>query len=348
MTTEELLNKLDQICKCGVCLERFHEPKQLVCQHIFCQQCLMQACVTNKMGLMTLFCPTCRERQPLVYRSFDVMKLKPSFFVNQILEVLVEFAVGNGKLLPHSLSTPQKLLNTKITSVYKSINTDTLEHMTQIRTDEFGVRDLKVQELEEQVQRSKEINSQLLIDNYIMKAKLGEPLDQSSDSNLKQASREVSIKKNISQDSESVSNTKCKQLQISDIEKTQGTSHIEAKLNRYLRKKALNNIQREVDDQKCDQEKSKITENENVIPIKKDTKPKGKKHIEKDKVETRKESNVEESPRDFCWRCLRRGHTGVECKENKTILGRYICSKCDKVGHNSNHCQLTAGHSIVD
>ena len=89
---DNLLDKLEQICKCGVCLERFNDPKQLSCQHIFCQRCLMKACITNKMGLMSLFCPTCRERQPMVYNSYDVMKLKPSFFINQILEVVVEFS----------------------------------------------------------------------------------------------------------------------------------------------------------------------------------------------------------------------------------------------------------------
>lgn len=88
---ENLLDKLEQICKCGVCLERFNDPKQLSCQHIFCQPCLMKACIVNKMGLMSLFCPTCRERQPMVYNSYDVVKLKSSFFINQILEVLVEF-----------------------------------------------------------------------------------------------------------------------------------------------------------------------------------------------------------------------------------------------------------------
>ena len=78
-------------------------------------------------------------------------------------------------------------------------------------------------------------------------------------------------------------------------------------------------------------------------PIQKNIKPESKKYTEKSQVETEKESTVNESPResDFCWRCLRRGHIGVACRESKTILGRFICSKCDKVGHSSDHCQLT-------
>lgn len=89
---EAIIGKVEQICKCGVCLERLHEPKQLSCQHIFCQRCLMKTCTQNRMGLMSLFCPTCRERQPMIYRPFDVLRLKPPIFVKQILEVLAEWS----------------------------------------------------------------------------------------------------------------------------------------------------------------------------------------------------------------------------------------------------------------
>ena len=151
-------------------------------------------------------------------------------------------------------------------------------------------------------------------------------------------------------DSESLSNTKNKTLQLNDREESQAINHIEEKLNRYLRKKALNSIQRDVHDHKSTQGNSTFMEEKTHNPIKKNIEPEKRKYTEKSKVKTEKASTVNESPAesDFCWRCLRRGHTGVACQESKTILGRLICSKCDKVGHNSEHCQLTTDKPIAD
>ena len=44
---------------CGICLERFTDPRALPCLHAFCCDCLQR--LTRGMG-KTLFCPTCRKR----------------------------------------------------------------------------------------------------------------------------------------------------------------------------------------------------------------------------------------------------------------------------------------------
>ena len=86
-------SKIEKLCQCAVCLELLKQPRTLVCQHTFCQKCLMLTCVANRMGLMSLFCPTCRQRQPLVFRSSDVTKLQVPYFLNQVLEILNEWTM---------------------------------------------------------------------------------------------------------------------------------------------------------------------------------------------------------------------------------------------------------------
>lgn len=84
--------KFEKLCQCGICLDMLKQPKTLYCQHTFCQNCLMLTCTENRMGLMSLFCPSCRQRQPLVFRPVDVLKLPTPFFVNQVIEILQEWS----------------------------------------------------------------------------------------------------------------------------------------------------------------------------------------------------------------------------------------------------------------
>ena len=219
----------------------------------------------------------------------------------------------------------KQLLNTKITSVYKTINRETLEHMTQIRTDEFGVRDSKVQELEQEVQRSKQINSQLMIDNSIMKAKLDGHdksgcLDYSSQ-NSSTAQITLAGDQSFDVDSEKIkANSHVYSSKKNSLEKK---SYIEQRLNNYLRKKANTHI--ESDSQTI------FTDTDNASePL--TTNPPQKNDNESDGAGVSTQG-------EFCWRCLRRGHTGTQCRENKTILGRAICGKCNAVGHDEEHCK---------
>lgn len=194
--------------------------------------------------------------------------------------------------------------------------------MTQIRTDEFGVRDSKVQELEQEVQRSKQINSQLMIDNTIMKAKLCEQVKSGCLNYSSPNSSSVQIVLPLNDqsfdgvDSEKV---KANSYEYSSQKNDTGKkSYIEQRLNNYLRKKAKNNIETQ---STITDDKSNITDNSST-----------KQLISNDRARVSKEG-------DFCWRCLRRGHTGTQCKENQTILGRVICSNCNAVGHSQEHCK---------
>ncbi|XP_072013130.1 E3 ubiquitin-protein ligase TRIM56-like [Amphiura filiformis] len=45
---------------CAICLDAFHDPRALPCQHGFCRECLEQLVASSK-DKQTLVCPTCRE-----------------------------------------------------------------------------------------------------------------------------------------------------------------------------------------------------------------------------------------------------------------------------------------------
>lgn len=61
------------------------------------------------------------------------------------------------------------LLNTKVTSFYQSINIDTMEHIAQMHTQEYGARDMKIKSLQEELSRVKRHNANLLLDNMSLR-----------------------------------------------------------------------------------------------------------------------------------------------------------------------------------
>ena len=216
-------------------------------------------------------------------------------------------------------------MNTKITSVYKSINKDTNEHLTQIRTDEFSMRDSKVHQLEEEVKRTKKINSQLMINNFIMKTKL-DSVSSNSKKNKEVEPSFVEKTRNHNEQEKSIS-----KLDNDDIQSKRATS-IGDKLNQYLsRKNAVcnnSNANNNKDNTRVDNfKKSDYKETKNLSTT-----------LPNISTVQTTSSSVTKSENEFCWRCLRNGHSGSKCKENKTILGRYICRLCNKAGHKDENC----------
>ncbi|XP_057304227.1 uncharacterized protein LOC130641442 [Hydractinia symbiolongicarpus] len=180
MTSSEnrIKTKLEKLCQCPICLDVFKDPRTLNCQHTFCRRCLEGSCVENEAGLLSLCCPTCRSRQPLIYQLSDVSRITGFLFITQVLEILKEWKGGNkymdnDKLLKTEKSSDERMfLNTKVTSFYQSINIDTMEHIAQMHTQEYGARDMKIKSLQEELSRVKRHNANLLLDNMSLRIAL--------------------------------------------------------------------------------------------------------------------------------------------------------------------------------
>jgi len=50
--------KLDELLKCPVCLDEFHEPRTLACLHTFCTECL-EGC--RRLLRHDIECPVCKR-----------------------------------------------------------------------------------------------------------------------------------------------------------------------------------------------------------------------------------------------------------------------------------------------
>lgn len=79
-----LQKKLEEQVNCSICLDRFSNPKLLLCNHVYCESCLDKL-VTPEM--QDLACPTCRKVTPM---ESGVAGLPPAFRINQLLEILSE------------------------------------------------------------------------------------------------------------------------------------------------------------------------------------------------------------------------------------------------------------------
>ncbi|KAL9958090.1 hypothetical protein ACROYT_G035059 [Oculina patagonica] len=66
--------------ECGICLERFEEPKMLTCQHSYCKKCLERLVTRDEIT-----CPECRRKTQVP--SGDVKSLPTNFFINNLLSI---------------------------------------------------------------------------------------------------------------------------------------------------------------------------------------------------------------------------------------------------------------------
>ncbi|XP_023215414.1 tripartite motif-containing protein 2-like isoform X1 [Centruroides sculpturatus] len=72
-----------QFLKCGICLERYTEPKVLPCLHTFCERCLIQYTPPESL---TLTCPVCRQQSILPEQG--VSGLQNNYFIANLMDVL--------------------------------------------------------------------------------------------------------------------------------------------------------------------------------------------------------------------------------------------------------------------
>ena len=88
MAEAEALKKLEDQLKCPVCLDTFTDPKQLLCNHIYCQKCLRRLVDRDQQGQLILTCPNCRHITPVPANG--VAGLQPAFQTNHLLDILKE------------------------------------------------------------------------------------------------------------------------------------------------------------------------------------------------------------------------------------------------------------------
>ena len=78
-----LVTKLDRnFLECGICLDRFRQPRGLPCLHSFCQDCLEKYC----KGRKHIICPNCKKVTTLPKEG--VAGLPAHFMVNSLQQTL--------------------------------------------------------------------------------------------------------------------------------------------------------------------------------------------------------------------------------------------------------------------
>ena len=83
--------KLEEYLNCPICLDIYTDPKQLQCNHVYCEQCLVPLGVRDQQGKLGLTCPACRQVTPIPDRG--VASLQPAFHINRLLEIHESFQV---------------------------------------------------------------------------------------------------------------------------------------------------------------------------------------------------------------------------------------------------------------
>ena len=86
MAAEEALKKLEEQLSCSICQDTYTDPKQLKCNHIFCQDCLLKPAVRDLQGYRSLTCPKCRD--VTLGPPKGVEGLKPASHINHLLEIV--------------------------------------------------------------------------------------------------------------------------------------------------------------------------------------------------------------------------------------------------------------------
>lgn len=86
MMAKEAFQKLEEQLTCAVCFDTYTDPKQLQCNHIFCQKCLVRLLDRDKTGQLTISCPNCRQVTP-ISASSGVAGLQAAFHINHLLEI---------------------------------------------------------------------------------------------------------------------------------------------------------------------------------------------------------------------------------------------------------------------
>ena len=84
MAEYKVLDMVQDILTCSICLDEANDPRLLLCQHTFCYKCIKQY-VEKKQGKDDIDCPVCRKMCPLPKGNVD--DLQENFLYKQLMEV---------------------------------------------------------------------------------------------------------------------------------------------------------------------------------------------------------------------------------------------------------------------
>ena len=91
----ETVLELEQEVTCGICHDRYQEPKLLPCCHYYCKQCIVS--LSSRYQPNQPFpCPDCRE--PTLLPGNDPNRLPTAFFINRMKELHSRMEKAHGKL----------------------------------------------------------------------------------------------------------------------------------------------------------------------------------------------------------------------------------------------------------
>ena len=98
---EAISGKLNDQLTCNICLERYNNPRLLICHHAFCKDCIAQLqAQLPEMERHTVACPSCRK--PTQLGDKGALGLPAAFHINNFLEI--------DKVLKESTENQQKCL----------------------------------------------------------------------------------------------------------------------------------------------------------------------------------------------------------------------------------------------
>ncbi|KAL9958093.1 hypothetical protein ACROYT_G035062 [Oculina patagonica] len=194
--------------ECGICLERFEEPKVLICQHSYCKKCLERLVTSNGIT-----CPECRRRTEVPYGG--VTRLQSNFLLNKLLsirgscqtdvsssckkhdgEILKLFCCDELICRDCALKDHRNHEYTFIMDIFPAVKEKILEIVQKskenIRALESSIEEIKVQEDD---MHKNHIKDRLKIDSFIDKQI--ELLEQKRESLKDDLRKSVSAKKKI-------------------------------------------------------------------------------------------------------------------------------------------------------
>ena len=76
----------ETLMECSICLDRFSNPKMLMCGHQYCKDCLEDIMVFNGDGSATLICPMKCAKRTVVGVDETVNDLPTPYAFMSILE----------------------------------------------------------------------------------------------------------------------------------------------------------------------------------------------------------------------------------------------------------------------
>jgi len=132
-------SKIDDLLQCPICLEIYHDPKVLDCQHTFCANCLkvhLSSISTRFNTANAIDCPICRRRSNLLNNSID--SLPGNYIVRDIIERQYGTTTPN-RPAGYAQQIQDRIQNMKKSDEEKEEETDFMEYVKPAAAALIGV-----------------------------------------------------------------------------------------------------------------------------------------------------------------------------------------------------------------